>query len=146
MAGAALAANVSAGGPPADPRYRPRTGAALRAGNPTWGHRRIHGELGTLGHHLAASTGWNILTAAGLGPAPRRTGPTWRQFCQAPAHAVLAGDFFGVDTVLLGRSYVFFAIDVGTRRVHLLGVTRHPTGQWVTRQAGNLLMALDDAG
>ena len=112
--------------------------------NPTWGHRRIHGELATLGHHVAAATVWNILTHAGLDPAPRRTGPTWREFCHAQAHTMLACDFFHVDTVLLRRIYVFFAIEVGSRRVHLLGITNHPTGNWVTQQARNLVMGLDD--
>jgi putative transposase len=132
---------------------RPPTRAEIRAlvlrfarENPTWGHRRIHGELATLGHKVAAATVWNILTAAGLDPAPRRTGPTWREFCRAQARTMLACDLFHVDTVLLRRIYVFFAIDVGSRRVHLLGVTRHPTGDWVTQQARNLVMALDEAG
>ena len=134
-------------------RGRPPTRAAVRAlvlrfarENSTWGHRRIHGELLNLGHNVSAATVWNILTAAGLDPAPRRTGPTWREFCRAQAHTMLACDFFHVDTVLLRRIYVFFAIDVGSRRVHLLGVTRHPTGDWVTQQARNLVMALDEAG
>jgi putative transposase len=87
---------------------------------------------------------WNILTHAGLDPAPRRTGPTWREFCHAQAHTMLACDFFHVDTVLLRRIYVFFAVEVGSRRVHLLGITNHPTGNWVTQQARNLVMGLDD--
>ena len=130
---------------------RPPTAAVIRAlalrlarENPTWGHRRIHGELIGLGHRIAAATVWNILHRAGLDPAPRRTGPTWRQFCRAQTHTMLACDFFTVDTVLLRRIYVFFILEVGTRRVHILGVTRHPTGHWVTQQARNLLLELDD--
>lgn len=80
--------------------------------NPTWGHRRIGGELVELGHRIAAATVCNILHRAGLDPAPRRTGPKWREFCRAQAHSMLACDFFTVDTVLPRRIYVFFgAVD-----------------------------------
>ena len=112
--------------------------------NPTWGHRRIHGELLGLGYRIAPATVWNILHRAGLDPAPRRTGPTWRQFCRAQAHTMLACDFFTVDTVLLRRIYVFFVIEVGTRRVHVLGVTRPTTGEWVTQQARNLMIGVGE--
>jgi putative transposase len=132
---------------------RPPTRTALRVlvlrlarENPTWGHRRIHGELVNLGRTLSAATVWNILTHAGLDPAPRRSGPTWREFCHAQAHSMLACDFFHVDTVLLRRVYAFFVIEVGTRRVHVLGVTAHPTGDWVTQQGRNLMVELADAG
>jgi putative transposase len=114
--------------------------------NPTWGHRRIHGEMVTLGYTVSASMVWNILTGTGMDPAPRRSGPTWREFCHAQAHSMLACDFFHVDTVLLRRVYVFFAIEVGTRRVHVLGVTGHPTAAWVTQQARNLMLEQDDVG
>jgi putative transposase len=113
--------------------------------NPAWGHRRIHGEVVTLGYSVSASTVWNILTRAGLDPAPRRSGPTWREFCRTQAHSMFACDSFHVDTVLLRRVYVFFAFEVGTRRVHLLGVTAHATGDWVTQQARNLMLEVDDA-
>jgi putative transposase len=92
----------------------------------------------------AASTVWEILHSAGIGPAPRRAGPTWRQFLTAQAHAIIACDFLVVETVLLKRVYVLVFIEHGTRRPHLAGVTAHPTGAWAIQQARNLLMDLGD--
>jgi putative transposase len=100
----------------------------LAAENSTWGHRRIHGEPVGLGYHIASSTVWKILRQAGVDPAPRRAGPTWKQFLTAPAHGILACDFFTVDTVFLKRIYVLFFLEIATRRVSLVGVTAHPTG------------------
>jgi hypothetical protein len=71
--------------------------------NPTWGYRRIHGELCRLGSMIGASTVWTILHRAGVDPAPRRSALTWRQFLRTQATGVLAVDFFTVDTVLLKR-------------------------------------------
>lgn len=115
----------------------------LAAENSTWGHRRIHGELVSLGYPVAASTGWKIPHQAGIDPAPRRAGPTWQQFLTAQAHGILACDFFNVDTVFLKRIYVLFFLELATRRVHVVGVTAHPTGAWVAQQARNLLIDLD---
>ena len=115
----------------------------LDSENPTWGYRRIHGELHGLGHKIAASTVWSILRDAGREPTPARSGPSWSEFIRSQAKAVIATDFFTVDTVLLRRFYVLFWIEVDTRVVHLAGITTNPTGPWTTQQARNLLMHLD---
>ena len=94
--------------------------------NPLGGYRRIHGEITKLGVTVAQSAVWEILRTAGTDPAPRRAGPTWRQFLRAPAAGILAVDFFQVDTVLLTRLYVLVFIEHGTRRMHLGGVTANP--------------------
>ncbi|MBF6557916.1 MAG: transposase [Acidimicrobiales bacterium] len=135
---------VSRGGRPPTSVVIRKLVVRLARENPTWGHRRIHGEIIGLGYQVSAATAWNILDRAGIDPSPRRSGPTWRQFCCTQAKSMLASDFAHVDTVMLQRVYVFFLIEVATRRVHILGVTRHPTGAWVTQQARNFLMALDD--
>src|SRR6266511_4140575 len=131
-------------GRPAIPAQLRRLILRLAAENPTWGYRRIHGELTRLGYKVAASTVWLLLNRAGIDPAPRRAGLTWRQFLSAQAESMLACDFFHVDTVLLRRLYVPFVIELATRRVHVLGVTTNPTVAWVPHPARNLLMDLED--
>ena len=110
--------------------------------NPTWGHRRVQGELVKLGHPIASSTVWQILHAAGIDPAPRRTGPTWKQFLTTQARGILAVNFVHVDTVMLRRIYALVVIEHGTRRAHLAGITANPDGAWTTQAARNFLMDL----
>ena len=110
--------------------------------NTEWGYRRIHGELAGLGVKVAASTVWEILKTNGIDRAPRRTGPTWSQFLRSQAEAILACDFFTADLLDGTRAYVLAVIEHATRRIRILGVTPHPTGEWTTQQARNLVMDL----
>jgi hypothetical protein len=112
-------------------------------GNPAWGHRRVQGELVRLGHHIAASTVWQILHDAGIEPAPRHTGPTWKQFLTAQAHGILAAGLVHVDTILLRRIYALIIVEHSTRRAHLAGITACPDGAWTTQAGRNFLMDFD---
>jgi transposase InsO family protein len=112
--------------------------------NPCWGYVRIVGECRKLDVRVSATSVRTILRRHRLGPAPRRRGPTWTQFLRAQAAGTLACDFLTVETVFLTRLYVLFVIELDHRRVHLAGVTAHPTGAWVAQVARNLLMDLDE--
>ena len=114
--------------------------------NPRWGYRRIQGELCELGIKVAASTVARIMKDHGFGPAPRRSGHSWRSFLSAQAAHIVATDFFSVDTLWLKRLYVLFFIELGRRRVWITGVTAHPHAAWVTQQARNAAGDLDDEG
>ena len=124
---------------------RPATGRQVRdlvlrlaRENPRWGYPRIAGELLKLGLHVSPSTVRRLLLGAGLRPAPRHAGPSWRDFLRQQAASVIACDFFTVETISLRRLYVLFFIELESRRVHLAGCARNPTGAWVTQQARNL--------
>jgi hypothetical protein len=128
---------------------RPPTAAAIRKlviriaiENPAWGHRRVHGELVRLGHQIAASTVGQILHDAGIDPAPRRAGPTGKQFLTAQARGIIAADVVPADTVVLRRIYALIVIEHDTRQIHLAGITMHPDGAWTTQAARNFLMNL----
>ena len=114
--------------------------------NPRWGYQRIKGELQRLGVQVSATTIRTMLRRHGLDPAPRQVATTWRAFLRQQAAGIMACDFFTVDTIWLRRLYVLFFIQLGTRRLHLDGVTAHPDGAWVAQQARNLLLMLGDEG
>jgi putative transposase len=125
---------------PADGHDRPSAGVfSLNVEMvPGWGHRRIQGELVGLGHRITASTVQEILNSAGVDPAPRRTGPTWKQFLANQTRGIIAADFFHLDTALGKRLYALVFLEHGTRRLHITGITAQPTQDWTTQQARNL--------
>ncbi|MFC4062728.1 integrase core domain-containing protein [Planomonospora corallina] len=134
-------------------RGRPRTISSIRLlvlrlarENPSWGYRRIHGELVALGVAVAASTVWEILKDHGIDPSPERRHTAWADFLRSQADALLACDFFEVRTLAGARLYVFAVIEHASRRIRILGATAHPTGQWVAQLGRNLVMDLQEAG
>jgi putative transposase len=138
---------------PAHPQGRPPMVSQARqlvlrlaSENPSWGYKRIHGELIGLGFTLSPSTVWNILRRHGIEPVPRRARLSWREFLRQQAASIVECDFFTVDTLWLRRLYVFFFIELERRRVHIAGVTAHPNGAWVTQRTRNLLRTLSEEG
>jgi putative transposase len=132
---------------------RPRTVRSIRVlvlrlvrENPSWGYRRVHGELLVLGVKVAASTVWEIIKEAGIDPAPERAAGTWAGFLRSQADALLACDFFETVTLSGAQIYVFAVIEHANRRIRVLGATAHPTASWVVQVAKNLVMDLEHAG
>jgi putative transposase len=138
---------------PAAPRGRPPLSIEIQElvlrlarENPRWGHRRICGELAKLGLNVSPTSIRRLLARGGLEPAPRRAGPSWREFLRAQAAGIVACDFFTVESVFLRRYYVLFFIAHASRSVRLGGCTANPTGAWVTQQARNLGLEFADEG
>jgi transposase InsO family protein len=134
-------------------RGRPPTVRSIRAlvlrlarENPSWGYRRIHGELAALGIKVAASTVWELLKEHGIPPAPERNRTTWADFLRSQAEALLACDLFEVRTLTGARLHVFAVIEHASRRVRVMGATAHPTADWIVQLGRNLVMDLEDAG
>jgi putative transposase len=112
--------------------------------NPSWGYRRIVGELRGLGLSISATSVRTILIRHGLPPAPQRDELSWRNFLRQQAATTLACDFFTVETAWLKRIYVLFFISLERRRIEFVACTPNPTGAWTAQQARNLLMTIDD--
>src|SRR3990170_3102304 len=132
------------GRPPMDPEICELICRMARE-NPRWGCVRIQGELRGLGIRVGATTIRSLLRRSGLGPAPRRSGPSWSEFLRAQAEGILACDFFTVETAFLKTLYVLFFIEIGSRRVHVTGAITNPDGTFVTQQARNLAFDREDA-
>ena len=112
--------------------------------NPRWGYQRIVGELAGVGVCVSATTVAKILRQAGVSPAGTRAQLSWREFLRAHADSIIACDFFTVETLWLGRLYVLFFLELGSRRVHVAGCTANPDGRWTSQQARQLAWSLSE--
>lgn len=132
------------GRPPIDPALAALIERMARD-NPGWDYQRIQREPLGLGHRLGASTIRGILKRLGIPAAPvRRDHTTWRRFLRTQASTTLACDFFHVDSALTLQRCTCSVLEVGSRYIHILGVTTNPDGQWTSQQARNLLMDLGE--
>ena len=112
--------------------------------NPRWGYGKIHGELIKLGYRVPRTTVQNVLKRHNIEPAPVRCGSIgWHYLMNHYKEQILACDFFTVETIRLQTIYVFFFIELGSRQVHLAGVTTNPNQFWVTQQARQIVWELD---
>jgi putative transposase len=145
VAGAWTYPHRGTGRPPLDQELQQLI-VRLARENSRWGYQRIQGELLRLGVRVSATAIRSTLGRHGLDPTPRQTATTWRAFLRRQAAGIVACDFFTVDTVWLRRLYILFFIELGTRRVHLAGVTANLNAAWVTQQARNLLLVLEGQG
>jgi putative transposase len=145
VAGAWTYPRLGQGRPPLDHDVRQLI-IRLARENPHWGYQPIKGELLRLDVRVSSTAIRTTLRHHGLDPAPRRASTTWRAFLRQQAAGIIACDFLTVETVWLRRLHVLFLIELDTRWVHLAGVTASPNAAWVTQQARNLLLVLEERG
>jgi len=136
-------AGAPPGRPPLDAELRTLI-LRLARENPSWGYRRIAGELKGVGIAVSVTSVRKVLLEAGLQPAPERGPSSWRAFLRAQAATMLACDFLTVETAFLQRIYVLFFISLETRRIEYIACTPNPDGRWVSQQARTLVMQLGD--
>jgi len=133
------------GRPPVDPAVESLV-CRLARENPSWGYRRIGGELARLGVAVAPSTVWAVLRRNNISSAPRNKESTWAEFLRTQAAGIVSCDFFCVPTITLRHLHVLVFIHHATRQILHIAVTHNPTARFTTNAAKGLLMRLDDIG